>query len=110
MWLSDKWQDFELLDCSRGEKLERWGGLYPRAPGPAGHLGHAPRATRAGAAATGRYTRSETGGGAWDKRRLPASWQIGYGELTLQHKAHELQAHGHFPGAGCKLGLYNAQR
>ena len=27
MWLSDKWQDFELLDCSHGEKLERWGDL-----------------------------------------------------------------------------------
>ena len=25
MWISDSWQDFEVLDCSRGEKLERWG-------------------------------------------------------------------------------------
>ena len=25
MWISDKWQDFELIDCSKGEKLERWG-------------------------------------------------------------------------------------
>ena len=25
MWISDQWQDFELIDCSRGEKLERWG-------------------------------------------------------------------------------------
>ena len=25
MWISDSWQDFEVLDCSCGEKLERWG-------------------------------------------------------------------------------------
>ena len=25
MWGSDKWKDFEILDCSGGEKLERWG-------------------------------------------------------------------------------------
>lgn len=25
MWLSDKWNDYELIDCGRGEKLERWG-------------------------------------------------------------------------------------
>ena len=28
MWISDKWQDFELIDCSKGEKLERWGKFY----------------------------------------------------------------------------------
>ena len=28
MWISDKWQDFELIDCSKGEKLERWGRFY----------------------------------------------------------------------------------
>ena len=34
MWLSDKWQDFELLDCSKGEKLERWGKYYLVRPDP----------------------------------------------------------------------------
>ena len=29
MWISDSWQDFEVLDCSRGEKLERWGKYTP---------------------------------------------------------------------------------
>ena len=74
MWLSDKWQDFELLDCSNGEKLERWGKLYPRAPGPAGHMGHA-----ADAIARWQQLRladipaARPAAGAWDKRRLPAS-------------------------------------
>ena len=25
MWLADKWKDYEVIDCSQGEKLERWG-------------------------------------------------------------------------------------
>ena len=34
MWVSDKWRDFELLDCSRGEKLERWGRYTVVRPDP----------------------------------------------------------------------------
>ena len=34
MWISDKWQDFELIDCSKGEKLERWGRFYLVRPDP----------------------------------------------------------------------------
>ena len=34
MWVSDKWRDYELLDASRGEKLERWGDKIPRRPDP----------------------------------------------------------------------------
>ena len=25
MWVADQWKDYEVLDCSSGEKLERWG-------------------------------------------------------------------------------------
>ena len=25
MWIADGWQDYELLSCGGGEKLERWG-------------------------------------------------------------------------------------
>ena len=24
MWIAEQWQDYELLDCGGGEKLERW--------------------------------------------------------------------------------------
>ena len=34
MWISDKWTDFELIDCSRGEKLERWGEVILQRPDP----------------------------------------------------------------------------
>ena len=34
MWISDQWQDFELIDCSEGEKLERWGDFFLIRPDP----------------------------------------------------------------------------
>ena len=107
MWLSDKWQDFELLDCSRGEKLERWGDYILVRPDrrPSGTR---PGATRAGAAATANTpaARPAAGPGTSAAARKLADRLRG---APLQHKAHEFQAHGHFPGAGRKLGLYNAQ-
>ena len=40
---------------------------------------------------------ASTGGGAWDKRRLPASWQIRYGELTFNVKPMNFKHTGIFP-------------
>ena len=34
MWLADKWKDYEVIDCSQGEKLERWGNTYRYRPAP----------------------------------------------------------------------------
>ena len=39
MWLADGWKDYEVIDCSKGEKLERWG-VSSGAPGPSGDLGY----------------------------------------------------------------------
>ena len=35
MWIADGWNDYEVLDTSAGEKLERWGDyiLYARTAG-----------------------------------------------------------------------------
>ena len=34
MWIAEKWQDYELLDCGVGEKLERWDKQYLVRPAP----------------------------------------------------------------------------
>ena len=34
MWLSDRWKDYELLDVSGGERLERWGSHILVRPDP----------------------------------------------------------------------------
>lgn len=40
MWLADGWKDYQVIDCSKGEKLERWGEYLLVRPGPTGHLGY----------------------------------------------------------------------
>ena len=96
MWVSDKWRDFELIDCSRGEKLERWGNYTLVRPDPQA-IWDTPRRDGRWRDCDGKYTRSESGGGAWDKRRLPASWQIRYGELTFNIKPMNFKHTGLFP-------------
>ena len=54
MWLSDKWQDFELLDCSHGEKLERWGDYILFFHSPRSQRQAAPQGRHSPVAVTGR--------------------------------------------------------
>ena len=100
MWLSDKWQDFELLDCSKGEKLERWGCYYLVRPDPQA-IWDTPRTDERWNCRDARYRRSDTGGGSWDKGGLPASWKINYGELTFNVKPMNFKHTGLFPEQAC---------
>ena len=34
MWLADRWKDYEVIDCSCGEKLERWSKYILLRPDP----------------------------------------------------------------------------
>ena len=100
MWISDKWQDFELVDCSKGEKLERWGRFYLVRPDPQA-IWDTPRSDARWNMRDARYRRSQTGGGAWDKGGLPASWNINYGELTFNVKPMNFKHTGLFPEQAC---------
>ena len=62
MWLSDKWIDYELIDCGRGEKLERWGDQLLVRPDPQA-IWNTPRSHPGWKKNAGRYARSSTGGG-----------------------------------------------
>ena len=46
MWIADQWNDYEVLDTSRGENAGALGRLPARAPGSTGHLGYAKKAIR----------------------------------------------------------------
>lgn len=96
MWVSDNWRDFELLDCSGGEKLERWGGYILIRPDPQA-IWNTPRRDPRWKTCDGIYSRSDSGGGAWDKRSLPASWQIGYHDLRFNIKPMNFKHTGIFP-------------
>ena len=96
MWVADKWRDFELIDCSDGEKLERWGNFYLVRPDPQA-IWSTPRRNKHWQARDARYRRSESGGGSWDKGGLPTDWQIKYGELTFNVKPMNFKHTGLFP-------------
>ena len=82
MWLADGWKDYQVIDCSKGEKLERWGEYLLVRPDPQV---------------------------IWDTPKTHRGWKHMNGHYLqrpyLQLKAIQLQAHRSVPGAGCQLGL-----
>ena len=96
MWIADQWQDYELLDCGGGEKLERWDKQYLVRPDPQA-IWETPRRLPEWKRANARYLRSQTGGGHWEKKALPESWQVHYKDLTFQVKPMNFKHTGVFP-------------
>ena len=96
MWIADNWKDYELLDASNGERLERWGQHILVRPDPQ-IIWKTPRVAPAWKRPEGRYSRSHTGGGSWDRGELPASWDIRYGSLTFHVKPMNFKHTGLFP-------------
>ena len=97
MRAADKWIDYELLDASRGERLERWGDIILIRPDPQ-ILWDTPRKDPRWKQAHARYHRSNTGGGQWERYRpIPDSWQIQYGDLKFALKPMGFKHTGLFP-------------
>lgn len=96
MWISDKWRDYELLDCSGGEKLERWGRYLLVRPDPQ-VIWNTPRSHPGWKHPDARYMRASTGGGQWEKKNLPAQWKVTYGDLTFNIKPMNFKHTGLFP-------------
>ena len=96
MWVSDGWRDYELIDCGGGEKLERWGKHVLVRPDPQA-IWQTPRNNPLWRRPDARYARASTGGGAWEKKDVPAQWQVRYRELTFQVKPMNFKHTGIFP-------------
>lgn len=96
MWVSDGWRDYELIDCGGGEKLERWGKHVLVRPDPQA-IWQTPRNNPLWRRPDARYARASTGGGAWEKKDVPAQWQVRYRELTFQVKPMNFKHTGLFP-------------
>ena len=87
MRAADSWKDYELLDATGGNRLERWGSTLLVRPDPQVVWKSEPQSPL-WARADAVYHRSHQGGGSWEYRRpLPERWQIhcgeGDGRLTL---------------------------
>ena len=96
MWLSDNWTDYELIDCGRGEKLERWGDQLLVRPDPQA-IWNTPRSHPGWKKNAGRYARSSTGGGQWVNKSMPERWTVSYGALTFNIKPMNFKHTGLFP-------------
>ncbi len=58
MWIADNWKDYEILDCSGGEKLERWGNYLLVRPDPQ-VIWDTPKKNRGWKEMNGHYHRSK---------------------------------------------------
>lgn len=96
MWVADQWKEYEIIDCSKGEKLERWGDYILLRPDPQ-VLWDLPRKNPAWKKLNGHYHRSNKGGGEWEFFDLPEQWSIHYKDLTFHLKPFTFKHTGLFP-------------
>ncbi len=96
MWVADNWKDYEILDCSAGEKLERWGKYILLRPDPQ-VLWTTDKKIPEWNRLNGHYHRSAKGGGEWEFMKLPEQWSINYRELTFNLKPFAFKHTGLFP-------------
>jgi len=96
MWIANNWIDYEILDCSKGEKLERWGDYILLRPDPQ-VIWDTPKIAKEWNELNAHYHRSQKGGGEWEFFSLPEQWQISYGELTFNLKPFSFKHTGLFP-------------
>lgn len=101
MWLADQWNDYEVIDCSKGEKLERWGDYLLVRPDPQ-VIWDTPKKQKGWRKMNGHYHRSSKGGGEWEFFQLPKEWTIQYSlpinkKLTFHLKPFSFKHTGLFP-------------
>lgn len=108
MWVADNWNDYEVIDCSDGEKLERWGEYLLVRPDPQ-VIWNPPRKHHGWKQKNGHYHRSSKGGGEWEFFDLPEQWQITYKELTFNLKPFNFKHTGLFPEQAANWDWFSAK-
>lgn len=96
MWVSDSWKDYELIDATDGERLERWGEYTLIRPDPQVIWKGAAK-SQGWKRADASYKRSRSGGGAWKDSRVPETWTIEYKNLRFLIKPMGFKHTGLFP-------------
>ena len=96
MFLADNWKDYEVLDTSDGEKLERWGKYVLVRPDPQVIWQNTHKAAE-WKKKNAHYHRSNKGGGEWEFIDLPNEWEISYKNLRFRLKPFSFKHTGLFP-------------
>ena len=98
MLLVKDWDDYELIDASCGEKLERWGNVILLRPDPQIIWNHGNLMEKYRDRIDSVYHRSSKGGGAWENfRDVPSSWEIHYHDFIFHVKQMGFKHTGIFP-------------
>ena len=101
MWIADNWKDYEVIDCTCGEKLERWKKYILLRPDPQ-VIWNTKRNNKNWKHLNAHYHRSSKGGGEWEFFDLPEEWTIKYTlpiekTLTFHLKPFSFKHTGLFP-------------
>lgn len=97
MRTADGWKDYELIDCSDGERLERWRDIILVRPDPQ-VIWKTPKENPLWFTPHAIYNRSNTGGGSWRIcKKMPEVWQVGFEELKFNIKTMGFKHTGLFP-------------
>jgi 23S rRNA (cytosine1962-C5)-methyltransferase len=96
MWIAKDWIDYEVIDTSKGEKLERWGQYILVRPDPQ-VIWDTPRKAQGWKKPNAHYHRSSKGGGEWEFFDLPKQWDITYKDLTFNLQPFSFKHTGLFP-------------
>ena len=97
MRISDNWKDYELIDTSDGERLERWKDIILIRPDPQ-IIWSTSKKNPLWHSAHARYHRSNKGGGYWERyKKVPERWTVNYGNLVFNIKPMGFKHTGVFP-------------
>ena len=96
MFIAENWKDYEVIDTSCKEKLERWGDYLLVRPDPQ-VIWDTPKNHKGWRRMNGHYHRSTKGGGEWEFFDLPKQWDIHYRSLTFHLKPFSFKHTGLFP-------------
>ena len=96
MWIANGWKEYEVIDTSCGEKLERWGNYLLVRPDPQ-VIWDTPKTEPGWRKMNAHYHRSSKGGGEWEFFDLPQQWDLHYKDLTFHLKPFSFKHTGLFP-------------
>ena len=98
MLTPNNFKDYELLDASNGEKLERWGKYILLRPDPTVIWDNGNLLEKYKGKIDAVYYRSNKGGGHWENfKKIPSTWTIKYQDLTFNIKQMGFKHTGIFP-------------
>ena len=98
MLLANDWEDYEIIDASNGQKLERWKDIYLLRPDPQIVWNNGDLLEKYRSMIDAVYYRSNKGGGHWENlKNIPGSWNVDYKGLTFNIKQMGFKHTGLFP-------------